>query len=140
MGHALRTDRTWRRWTLAWVGGSLLGIANGVVREVVYRNRVGESTANQISAATLVMLLTVYFWLLHRRWPIAGRRDAVQIGATWIGLTVLFEFGFGHYVDRKSWSELLENYDLAKGRLWILVLVWVGTGPAVIRELQARRR
>ena len=53
-------------------------------------------------------------------------------------LTVLFEFGFGRYVDRKSWSELAEDYNLSEGRTWILVLAWIAAGPAAIRALAAR--
>jgi hypothetical protein len=51
-------------------------------------------------------------------------------------LTVAFEFGFGHWVDRKSWAELLENYDLRTGHVFLLVLLWVGIGPAVVRALR----
>ena len=129
-------DHVWRRWTIAWLGGSVLGVANGIVREAVYADHVGDLTANQISGATLVALLTAYFWALDGRWPIPTARLAGEIGATWVLLTVAFEFFFGHYADGKSWSELLENYDLAGGHLWILVLVWIGVGPAVIRRMR----
>jgi hypothetical protein len=134
----LQTDRALRAWLVAWVGGSVLGIANGVIREVVYKDRVGELTANQISAATLIALLVFYFWLLERRWPLPTLRTALAIGAIWAVLTVLFEFGFGYCVDRKSWSELFANYNLADGNLWTLVLVWIAFGPAVIRALHKR--
>ena len=116
----------------------MLGIVNGVVRETVYRDRVGEFTANQISVATLIALLAIYFVLLDRLWPIATARAAFGIGAAWVVLTVLFEFGFGHYVDRKSWAELLENYDVGAGQLWVLVLLWIGVGPATARWLRVQ--
>ena len=103
------------------------------------RRRVGELTANQISGATLVLLLAAYFRALDGRWPIASARQAAAIGGTWVALTVAFEFLFGHFVDGESWSELLENYDLAAGQLWILVLVWIGAGPSVIRLWRLRR-
>ena len=135
----LRTDRVWRAWIAAWAGGSVLGIANGVMREVVYKDRVGELTANQLSAATLIALLALYFGVLERRWPIRTLRSALAIGATWVALTVLFEFGFGRYVDGKSWSELLANYNLADGNLWTLVLLWIALGPAAMRQLRKRR-
>jgi hypothetical protein len=51
-------------------------------------------------------------------------------------LTVAFEFGFGHWVDGKTWAELLENYDLTSGHLFALVLLWVGAGPALVRALR----
>lgn len=132
-------DRTWRRWTVAWLGGAGLGVLNGAGREVLYADRVGDRTANQISAATLVLLLTAYFRELDRRWPIATAHEAREIGATWAALTVGFEFLFGHYVDGDSWSELLENYDLTGGHLWILVLAWIGVGPSVIHAARLRR-
>ncbi|HZG68922.1 MAG TPA: hypothetical protein VEZ12_19450 [Herpetosiphonaceae bacterium] len=128
-----------RAWLIAWLGGSVLGVVNGVIRETTYKDRVGELTANQISAGTLTLLLALYFWVLQRRWPIHTTHSALQIGAAWVVLTVLFEFGFGHYVDRKSWSALFKNYDLTGGNLWLLVLVWILAGPAVARALDEKR-
>jgi hypothetical protein len=135
----LRSNRTLRRWLVAWIGGSALGIANGIIRELAYRDHVGEATADQISTASLIALLALYFWTLERRWPIPTTRSALAIGGVWVVLTVLFEFGFGHYIDGKSWSELLENYNVPAGRIWILVLFWIAIGPLTIRAVRRRR-
>jgi len=135
---SLWRGRMKRRWLVAWAGASLLGVLNGTTRELFYRDRVGESAANQISVATLIGLLALYFWTLQRRWPLATRRDALSIGASWVVLTVLFEFGFGHYVDGDSWEDLLSNYDITGGSLWLLVLFWIGLGPETVRVLSAR--
>jgi hypothetical protein len=124
-----------RRWTLAWAGGTVLGIVNAIAREARLKKRVGDRAADVISAASLAALLAGYFVLLQRRWPIPTRREAVSIGATWAALTVTFEFGFGHYVDGKPWRQLVDNYDVSEGRLWPFVLTWVGAGPALIREI-----
>ena len=113
----------------------MLGIVNGVIRELVYKDRVGETTANQLSAGSLIALLGLYFWALQRRWPLASRRHALEIGAAWAALTVVFEFAFGHWVDRKSWSELAENYDITDGNLWLAVLAWIAAGPAAVRAV-----
>ena len=93
---------------LAWVGAPVLGIINGAARELAYKDQVGESTANQISIAPLIALLALYFWVLQRRWPLATRRDALSVGAIWAALPVLFEFGFGHYVEGNSWTDLFK--------------------------------
>lgn len=114
----------------------MLGIANGVIREIVYRDRVGELRANQIAVAILIALLALYFSILERRWPIPTLRAALAIGATWAILTVVFEFVFGHWVDQKTWSELFQNYNVADGRLWLVALIWIGAGPAVIRRFR----
>jgi hypothetical protein len=129
-------DRTWRRWSAAWLGGTVIAVANGAARELLYAKRVGDLAAHQISTATFLGLFAAYFAALEHRWPIATTRRALEIGATWVVLTVAFEFGFGHWVDRKSWAELLENYDLRTGHVFLLVLLWVGIGPAVVRALR----
>jgi uncharacterized membrane protein (UPF0136 family) len=128
----------WRRYTVAWLGGVVIGMANGTARELTYRKRVGELTAHQISTATAIALFAAYFRGLERRWPIPSRRSALGIGATWLLLTVAFEFGFGHFVAKKSWAELLGDYDLLEGRVWSLVLAWLAFGPLAVRELRRR--
>jgi hypothetical protein len=45
-------------------------IANAVTRELAYKDRVGDLTAHQISTASSIVLLFLYFWLLDRRSPI----------------------------------------------------------------------
>jgi hypothetical protein len=132
-------DRTLRRWLIAWVGAPVLAIVNGAIRELVYKEQVGESTADQISVAPLIALLALYFWVLQRRWPLATRREALSMGAAWAALSVLFEFGFGHYVEGDSWADLLRTYDVTAENLWILIPLWIAAGPAVVRALAATR-
>jgi hypothetical protein len=132
-------DRRVRRWLLAWVGAPVLAIVNGAARELVYKQQVGESAADQISVAPLIGLLAVYFWVLQRRWPLETTRDALSVGAIWAALAVLFEFGFGHYVEGDSWEDLFATYDVTAGNLWILILLWTALGPAAIRALATTR-
>jgi hypothetical protein len=134
--HKSATDHEWRAWMVGWLGGPVLGIANGAARERLYKDRVGNLTAHQISTLTLITLLAWYIAMLDRRWPIRSTRSAFEIGAAWASLTILFEFGFGHYIARASWSDLLDQYDVSRGRVWPLVLVWTAIGPAVVRVLR----
>jgi hypothetical protein len=50
------------------------------------------------------------------------------------------EFGFGHYVAGDSWSELLENYNLATGHVWPALLLWLLVGPALVHGRRNLRR
>jgi hypothetical protein len=133
-----------RPWTLAWIGGAGLGIVNGSLREFTFGKPLRERSAHQVSTGTLMFLLTLYMRGLERRWPIGSRRTAFRIGGTWAFLTVLFEFGFGHFIDGMSWRALLEDYDVSKRRLWSLVLIPMAAGPPITREVDgsggARRK
>jgi hypothetical protein len=116
----------------------VLGILNGTAREALYARRVGEQRAHQISSVTLVGSLAALFVALERRWPLRDRREAVQAGAGWLSLTVLFELGFGHWVAKEPWDDLLADLDLRRGRWWSLVLAWTALGPLVVRSRQVR--
>jgi hypothetical protein len=126
-----------RRWILAWPGAAALGVANGVGREALYADAVAEETAHVVSTGTLLALLGGYMWLLQRRWPLSGRREAASVGAAWATMTVAFELGFGHWVAGDSWSALLENYDVRAGKVWVLVPVAMAAGPELARRLGA---
>jgi hypothetical protein len=132
------STRVRTRWLQAWVGGAVIGVANGAIREATFAQRVSEQTAHQLSAVTGVAAFGGYFWALQRRWPLRRRSEALGVGARWLCLTVAFEFGFGRLIARKPWSELLADYNVARGRTWPLVLVWLTVGPEAIRRVQSR--
>ena len=43
----------------------------------------------------------------------------------WLVLSLLFEFGFFHYVMHEPWEKLLADYNIFRGRL--LIIVWLTT-------------
>jgi hypothetical protein len=129
----------WGPWIVAWLGGSVLGIANGTIRELVYKDRVGDMTAHYLSTVILILLLLLYFAWLENRWPLPSAETALGIGFAWALMTASFDFGFGHYVDGKSWADLAKDYDITAGRVWIAVLAWIIVGPAVVRAIHRRR-
>jgi hypothetical protein len=128
-----------RPWMFAWLGLPVLGIANGVVRDVTYGQVASELAAHQLSTAILLLLMAAYLWALMSRWPIPTSRRAYTIGGIWALLTILFEFGFGHYLTGDSWATLLHAYNVAAGRVWVAVPLWTMVGPEIIRRLRARR-
>ena len=117
------------RYLLAWLPLVLLAIVNGAVRQSLYADAVGELTAHQISTATGITLFGIYFWFVGKRWPVPTHGRAWQIGFLWLGMTVAFEFLFGHFIMGNPWSRLAADYNLLEGRLWVLVLLWVTVGP-----------
>jgi hypothetical protein len=132
----LSSRSVWGPWTIAWLGGSVLGIVNGAIRELVYKDSSGELTAHYLSTVILIILLGLYFLWLEHRWPLPSRKVALRIGVTWAAMTAAFDFGFGHYVDGKSWTELAGDYDVTAGRVWIAVLAWITVGPSAARALR----
>jgi hypothetical protein len=73
-----------RRWTIGWLGGAAIGVANGALREASYGRRLGERRANQLSALSGALAFAAHFRALQRRWPLAGRGEALEVGAAWL--------------------------------------------------------
>jgi hypothetical protein len=61
----------------------------------------------------------------------------VAIGLIWLGMTVVFEFGFGHFVMGHPWKKLFNDYNILEGRVWALVLIWITIAPLVFTKLRS---
>jgi len=117
------------RYLLAWLPMVVIGIANGVLRETTYGKRLPELRAHQVSTLIAVALFGLYIWGLSLLWPLRSAGQAAAVGVMWVVLTVAFEFSFGHWVAGHPWRRLLADYNLLAGRVWVLVLFWIGITP-----------
>ncbi|NTV11669.1 MAG: hypothetical protein HGA47_12985, partial [Zoogloea sp.] len=104
---------------LIWFAMLLVSVANGALRDLTYGRQVSELQAHQLSTLTGIVLLGVVMYVFVRRWPPASGREALGIGFLWMAMTVAFEFLFFHYVTGHPWPELLANYDVLAGRVWV---------------------
>ncbi|HAX74791.1 MAG TPA: hypothetical protein DCY88_02890 [Cyanobacteria bacterium UBA11372] len=123
------------RYVIAWIPMVFIGVINGILREVTYGKYLNELRAHQVSTATGVLLLGLYILLVARLWGFESATQALIIGCMWLGLTVGFEFIFGHYIAGQSWSKLLADYNIFAGRLWSIVLLWVAVAPVLFYRL-----
>jgi len=118
---------------IVWGLFVLLASINGLIRDNYYEKYVGELYAHQISTVLLVLiLLGVMYVFFNKFGAVYRKRDLWIIGGAWVLMTVIFEFVFGHYVIGHSWSVLFEDYNLFKGRLWSLVLIFIFLGPRLV--------
>jgi hypothetical protein len=117
------------RALLAWLVLLALAVVNGTAREAWLIPRIGESAGHAVSSLSLSALIFLLSWLTIGWINPATARDAFLIGLVWLALTLAFEFLAGHYVFRTPWKELLADYDVLSGRIWVLVLVTMTLAP-----------
>lgn len=121
-----------------WFLLAILMSGNGIFRELVLRRLVESQTADVVSAMLgVAIIVLITRWLLRTGAPLPVSRLA-GVSALLVGLTVAFEFLFGHYVDGKSWSELAWNYAFWRGRLWPFLLLTIALMPFVWGRWRAR--
>lgn len=117
------------KYLIAWIVMLLVSVANGALRQFTFGKCLDEKSAHQISTVIGIFLLGIVIRTYVRRYPPDSGRQALLIGLLWMALTVAFEFLFFHFVGGRSWSELLANYNLFEGRVWVAVLAWVAIAP-----------
>ena len=119
------------RTLLIWLGLLILAILNGGFREGVLVPRLGRGLAHAASTVMLSVLILAAGWISV---PWIGPRtvqEAWTIGIIWVALTLGFEFLAGHFIFGKPWQELLADYNLLAGRIWIMVLIVTLMTPIV---------
>jgi purine-cytosine permease-like protein len=124
----------WRA-LLVWWALLLVAVLNGALREVALVPALGPRSAHVLST---LMLSAAIFAIVYALIPWIrpdNARAAGWIGAGWLALTLAFELGFGR-LSGKSWSDLLADYDVLAGRIWILVLVVTATSPLLTARLR----
>ena len=124
-------------YSASWLGMVILAIFNGAIREKVFGKLMDELTAHQLSTLAGIILFGVYIWILTGLYRIESSRQALLIGGIWFIMTTLFEFVFGHYVMGHPWNRLLHDYNILKGRVWSLILIWTFVAPYAFFRLRS---
>lgn len=125
------------KYFLSWTPGIVIAIGNGSLRQLVYRLFFNELEAHQVSTVSFILLFGIYVWLIIPLLKLNSSGDAIRIGVIWLTLTVVFEFIFGHFVMDHPWRDLFFDYNLFKGRLWAIALLWTAISPYLFFRLRS---
>jgi len=123
-------------YVLMWFAMLVVAVGNGVLREKTFAKSMPELRAHQLSTVIGTLAMGVLIWFIIRRWPPASGREALVIGLLWLGLTVGFEFFLGLVLRKRPWAEVIGAYDLRRGRVWVLFLLWITVAPGLFYSLQ----
>jgi hypothetical protein len=146
MQHKISYQRCATMWfvilrsLVIWLALLITAVANGGVREAWLVPALGNAAAHIVSSMILsgaILLITkgTIWWIAPK-----SRRQSMAIGFLWVGLTLSFEFLGGHYLFGHPWSRLLADYDVAAGRIWILVLITTALAPRLTARFADRRK
>lgn len=127
------------RSILLWLVFIPIAIINGTVRNFVYKPIVGDLIAHQVSTVIAISLFILVGYLFLKNISIKHTdNELVFAGLFLVFLTILFEFGFGHYVMGNSWEKLATDYNIFMGRTWALLLFAELVTPLVSKKLAER--
>ena len=117
------------------------GVSEAVILALTSPEKVlipalGTTAGMQISGVSLSAAIFVVSWFALPWYGQLASSSYWNLGVLWLVLTILFEFGFGHFVAHKSWADLLDAYNIAKGNLWVVVLVATFLSPWLAAKLK----
>jgi hypothetical protein len=119
------------RAILIWFALLAVAIVNGGFREGVLVPWLGRGLAQAVSTVLLSGFIFAIGWFAVSWIAPRSVEEAWAIGCGWVTLTLAFEFLGGRFLFGKSWTELLADYNLLAGRIWVMVLVVTLLAPVV---------
>ena len=121
----------WAR--IVWLGFLFMAVAVGALREGLVVQIVGPAAAHIIGTVLVVTIILAATWFFVRITAARCRgADFWRIGLLWTISTIGFEVVFFHFVVGRSWRELGAEYNLAAGRIWVLVPLATLIGPPLL--------
>jgi len=124
------------RSILFWLPMPFIAILNAGLREKIMGRFLGDLGSHQLSTLTLMVWMSLYAWLIYSLLKIDSPSEAWITGITWLCLTLLFEFLAGHFLFKNSWARLLTDYNLIKGRVWGIFLIYLTVLPHLIYSVK----
>jgi hypothetical protein len=111
----------------------------GVVREIFIAPLIGAVHARQIGVLTGSLVVLAIAWLTARWVNARTPRAQFTVGASWVLLTLIFEFSLGRATGA-SWNRLLSDYNPAQGGFLLLGLAVMFLAPRLVSARVSRRR
>ena len=112
-----------------WCGLLMVAFVNGAVRVIWLMPTLGDSAAHLLSALILSTVVIVVAWRAIAWLQPHSVNEALLIGDEWVLMTITFEFVAGYYLFGASWDELLAQYDVSRGEMWVLVPITMLMAP-----------
>jgi len=127
----------WMKAFALWFAILILAMLNGALREKALIPAWGPAVAFLVSG---IILSVCVFAVAFVGAPWFGRLSSghwLLVGAFWVVVTVVFEFGFGRLIQNKPWPELLDAYYFKGGNIWPVVLLVTLISPFIAGKLRA---
>jgi hypothetical protein len=112
----------WLKALALWCGILVLAVLNGALREKALLPLWGVPLAPIASGFILSCCILVVAFVGTPWYGGLSQAQSWLIGVYWLLLTLLFEFGFGRFIQQSSWEELLAAYTFRRGNIWPIVL------------------
>lgn len=109
---------------------------NRFLEREYYGPRLGALLAHWAGIAIQIVFIVVmtFLWLNWLR-GVPPRGQLMVVGVAWAVLATAVEFFGYHWVQQRSWHDVLDEYDLRTGHGWWLVTLAYLLTPLIVHEV-----
>jgi phosphate/sulfate permease len=122
-----------------WIILLAAAVVNGTIRQKFISTLLDEHPAHLVSTILLALIIFIVASLFIRAKGITESSTLLLIGGLWVALTMAFEFLFFHYAAGVPWTRLLADYNILKGRIFVLVLLSSLLSPLIASRLFVKK-
>lgn len=115
-----------------WFVILIIAIFNGMLREKILIGYISRKYAFIISGFMLCFFIFLITWLFFPWFGIFSQLTSLEVGLIWLIATIVFEFSFGFWVQKRPLTELLEAYTFKSGNIWTIVLMILFLSPLIV--------
>lgn len=107
--------------SLLWLVMLGCAIALGALRQFVLVPALGDTPGRAVGTLLLCAIFAALIALFVRLLHVQAPATLWALGLLWSLTTIAFELFMGRVLMKLPWSEILADYNILAGRLWILV-------------------
>lgn len=126
---------SWRRVLLAWLTIAVAESIHGVLRRLYVLPLIGELRAHQVGIVVGCIIIFAIAWASIRWIGARSTSELLKVGAAWMVLMAVFELSLG-YAFGFSLSRILQDYNIAEGRLMIFGMLFIFCAPALAAKVR----
>lgn len=112
-----------------------IAFINGIIRVAFLNLYFGERLGHILSTFLLVIAVVLVVCFFNGKIENRTNKDLMIIGILLVFFTIVFEFSLG-FSTGKTWQFMLEDYNLLKGRIWLLVLLAEFLSPLILKSIR----
>jgi hypothetical protein len=121
---------------LVWLVIAAAEVGQGILRMRFLNRRVGDHRARQVGVATGCGLIFGIAWV-SLPWIGAGTWvELAGVGLLWLLLMLAFDIGFGRLVFRFPWRRIAADFDLRRGNLLAIGMLFLFAAPLLVARLR----
>ena len=121
---------------IIWAIIAILEMLQGILRAKLLAPRTGDLRSRQIGVFTgsiifFAVTMATLDWI-----GVASPTQAFAVGGLWLICMLVFEFSVGHFIFHFSWKWLLNDFNLLKGRLLALGMIFLAMSPYLAGKIR----